>query len=133
MRVRRVFDWLLPALGGALVFFLGDWTVALRALAVFVVMDVATGWLRAYVQGVLSSKESWRGVAKKVGIFLLVGVAHQAGLVLAFEGLRDLVIGFLCMTEGLSILENLVAAGVPSPEWLRDVLEEARQSKFRPR
>ena len=129
---RGVYEGLLPILSGVGAFLLGDWTVVLQVLLVLIVLDVASGWLRAFIQGNLSSKESWQGVAKKVGLLLLVVLGQQAGLILGFDGLRDMVAGFLAMTEGLSVLENLAASGIPFPDWLRQRLEEAKESKFSP-
>jgi len=131
MRSKTVVDWVLPFLGALVTMLFGPWSVALRFLLIVMVLDVVSGWTRAWIQARLSSKESWRGFAKKLLIWCAVALAHQLSGPLDFPGLRDLVVGWYCMSEALSVLENLAAAGVPFPDWLADRLEAARGDKFR--
>ncbi len=108
----------------------GGWDVALQSLLVLIVLDIASGCLRAFVQQSLSSKESWRGTAKKLMIFVAIAVATQAD---KFAGtgstLCDATSIFYCASEALSVLENLVAAGLPVPEFLRKALAQLNPDK----
>ena len=109
----------------------GAWDQLMTALVILMVVDVATGFLRAFVQQKLSSKESFRGIAKKVFIFALLAVAVQVDRITGLNGVtRDVVALFYCASEGLSVLENSVAAGMPAPEFLREALKQLNEGKF---
>jgi toxin secretion/phage lysis holin len=110
---------------------MGAWDQLMTALVILMAVDVATGFVRAFVQQRLSSKESFRGIAKKVLIFALLAVAVQVDVLTGLQGTtRDVVAAFYCASEGLSILENSVAAGMPAPDVLRQALEQLNASKF---
>ena len=109
----------------------GVWDNVMTALVILIVLDVMTGFLRAFIQRELSSKESFRGVAKKLLIFVLIAVAVQVDSITGLGGItRNLVAVFYCASEGLSILENSVAAGMPVPDFLREALKQLNERKF---
>ena len=109
----------------------GGWTAAMTALVILIGLDIASGFTRGYVQRVLSSKESYRGIGKKLLILIAVALAAQLdNLVGDANLLRDAVVVFYCASEGLSIVENLVAAGLPVPEQLRAALAQLNGKKF---
>lgn len=64
------------AFGGFLGWFFGGFDGFLYALIVFVIMDYFTGVLAAGVKKELSSEVGFKGIAKKVVIFVLVGIAN---------------------------------------------------------
>ena len=66
------------AFGGFIGWFLGGFDGFLYALVVFVVMDYFTGVLAAGVKKELSSEVGFKGIAKKVCIFVLVGILSRA-------------------------------------------------------
>ena len=43
--------------------------------------------------------------------------------------IRNFIIFYYIATEGLSILENMVAMGVPVPEKVKEILEQIREGK----
>ena len=107
---------ILTVLGGAVIYFLGGWDVALRALMIFMVLDYATGVIRAWYQKQLNSYVGFRGIVKKVALLVVVAVAAQIDLVTGDTGAaRSVAIMFLAANEGLSILENLAGMDVPIP------------------
>ena len=114
------------AAGAWLGYFLGGCDGLLYALLVFVVVDYLTGVMCAVSDRKLSSAVGFRGICRKVLIFLLVGLAHLLDVqVLHQEGvLRTAVIFFFLANDGLSILENAAHLGLPIPEQLKDVLEQ---------
>jgi len=120
----------LAAIVGGLATLLGGLDNVLVILTVFVALDIASGWLRAYIQKELSSKESFRGTAKKLFIYVLVAVAAQLDRLTGTDIIRDAVAVFYCAGEALSILENAVAAGLPVPDFLRNALEQLNEKKF---
>lgn len=108
----------------------GGWDDAMAILTIFIALDIVSGWLRAFVQKKLSSSESFRGVTRKVLTYVIVAVAAQADRFTGTNLVRNAVIAFYCGTEALSILENTVAAGLPVPEFLKQVLEKLNKDKF---
>jgi toxin secretion/phage lysis holin len=128
--MKTIWAWTetaIAAVGGVLGWYLGGLDGFLYALIAFVVVDYITGILRAIVEKTLSSRIGARGIAKKVAIFLVVGIGHliDANL-LGGEGaaLRTAVIFFYIANEGISLLENATAIGLPVPEQLKDVLAQ---------
>ena len=66
----------MKAIGGTLGWYLGGFDGFLYALIAFVVVDYITGVLRAIVEKKLSSRIGAQGIAKKVALFLVVGIGH---------------------------------------------------------
>jgi toxin secretion/phage lysis holin len=116
----------LTAVGGWLGWFLGGCDGLLIALVLFVVIDYITGVFCAITDHRLSSEIGFRGICKKVVIFLLVGIAQILDVQIIKTGsiLRTAVIFFYLSNEGVSILENAAHLGLPIPEKLKAVLEQ---------
>ncbi|WP_313628714.1 phage holin family protein [Enterococcus italicus] len=114
----------LTALGGFLGWFLGGFDGFLYALVALMVADYITGVMCAIVDKKLSSEIGFRGIFKKVLIFVLVGIGHMIDTNLIGEGsvLRTAIIFFYCSNEGISMLENAGRLGLPIPEKLKDIL-----------
>ena len=114
------------AVGGWLGYFLGGCDGLLIALAVFVVADYITGVMCAVSDKKLSSEVGFKGICRKVIIFMLVGVAHVIDVNVIATGsvLRTAVIFFYLSNEGVSLLENAGHLGLPIPEKLKIVLEQ---------
>ena len=128
--MKEIWIWIqaaVTAIGGALGWYLGGLDGFLYALITFVVVDYITGVLRAIVEKKLSSRIGAHGIAKKVAIFLVVGIGHLIDTyLLGGQGapLRTAVIFFYIANEGISLVENATAIGLPVPEKLRDVLAQ---------
>jgi toxin secretion/phage lysis holin len=114
------------AVGAFLGWYLGGFDGFLYTLIGFVVVDYITGLMRAITEKSLSSRIGAKGIVKKVLIFLLVGIANLADVYLLTggEALRTAVIFFYIANEGISLLENATAIGLPVPEKLKDVLAQ---------
>ena len=119
------------AIGGALGWFIGGLDGFLYALIAFVVIDYLTGLLAAGVQKKLSSEVGFKGIAKKIAIFLLVGIANIIDVDVIQNGtaLRTAVIFFYLSNEGLSILENAGNNGLPIPEKLKAMLSQLKDKE----
>ena len=119
---------LTAALGGFLVWFLGDRDGFLYTLVAFMAADFATGLMCAVRDRALSNKVGWAGIFRKAAIFLLVGVGHLLDTyVLRHDHIvRTSIIFFYLSNEGISLLENAVTLGLPVPETLRDILARLR-------
>ena len=116
----------ITAVGGFLGLFLGEADGFLYALIVFVICDYITGVMGAISDKKLSSAVGFRGICRKVLIFILVGIANVIDInVLGQVGvLRTAVIFFYISNEGLSLIENAAHLGLPIPEKLKDALEQ---------
>lgn len=113
-------------LGGWIGYYLGGCDGLLYALTAFVIVDYLTGVMCAIADKKLSSEVGFKGICRKVLIFLLVGIANVIDVqVLGQEGiLRTAVIFFYLSNEGVSLLENAGHLGLPIPGQLKDVLEQ---------
>lgn len=103
---------------------------AMATLTTFIILDIVSGCTRAIVQKKLSSNESFRGVTRKILIYIIVALGAQLDRLMATNIVRNAVIAFYCVNESLSILENSVAAGLPVPKFLRDVLQRLNPDKL---
>ena len=117
---------IFTAVGGWLGYFLGGCDGLLYALLAFVVIDYITGVMCAITDKKLSSAVGFKGICRKVLIFLLVGIANILDLQVIGTGsiLRTAVIFFYISNEGVSLLENAAYLGLPIPEKIKTVLEQ---------
>lgn len=117
---------IFAAIGGWLGYFVGGCDGLLYALIAFVVIDYITGVMCAISDHTLSSQVGFRGICRKVLIFLLVGIANILDIHVLGNGsvLRTAVIFFYISNEGVSLLENAAHLGLPIPEKVKDVLEQ---------
>lgn len=113
-------------IGGWLGYFLGGWDGLLYALIAFVVIDYVTGVMCAISNHTLSSEVGFKGICRKVLIFLLVGIGSilDAHVIGSGSVLRTAVIFFYISNEGVSLLENAAHLGLPVPEKIKIVLEQ---------
>lgn len=114
------------AVGGWLGYFLGGCDGLLYALIAFVAIDYITGVMCAISDKTLSSEVGFKGICRKVLIFLLVGIGNIIDAqVLGSPGvLRTAVIFFYLSNEGVSLLENAAHLGLPVPDAIKTVLEQ---------
>lgn len=117
---------IFSAVGGWLGYFLGGCDGLLYALVAFVVIDYITGVMCAIINRELSSEVGFKGIFRKVLIFLLVGIANIIDVQVIGTGavLRTAVIFFYISNEGVSLLENAGHLGLPIPEKIKTVLEQ---------
>ena len=117
---------IFTAVGGWLGYFLGGCDGLLYALIAFVVIDYITGVMCAIIDRKLSSAVGFKGIFRKVLIFLLVGIATIIDVQVIGTGavLRTAVIFFYISNEGVSLLENAGHLGLPIPEKIKTVLEQ---------
>lgn len=113
-------------LGGWIGYFVGGCDGLLYALLAFVVIDYITGMMCAIADRKLSSEVGFKGICRKVLIFLLVGIANVLDVNVIGTGsvLRTAVIFFYISNEGVSLLENAAHLGLPVPDKMKAVLEQ---------
>lgn len=122
----NLIQFIFTAIGGWLGYFLGGCDGLLFALVVFAVADYITGVMCEISDKKLSSHVGFKGICRKVIIFMLVGIAHMIDVNVIATGsiLRTAVIFFYLSNEGVSLLENAGHLGLPIPEKLKVVLEQ---------
>ncbi len=122
----NVIQLVFTGIGGWLGYFLGGCDGLVFALLLFVVIDYITGVMCAVADKKLSSAVGFKGICRKVLIFLLVGIANILDVEVIGTGsvLRTAVIFFYISNEGVSLLENAGHLGLPIPVKIKDVLEQ---------
>lgn len=117
---------IFTAIGGWLGYFLGGCDGLVYALLLFVVADYITGVMCAIADKKLSSEVGFKGICRKVLIFVLVGIANVLDVQIIGSGsvLRTAVIFFYISNEGVSLLENAAHLGLPVPEKMIAVLKQ---------
>ena len=116
----------IAGIGGWLGYFMGGMDGLMIALLVFMALDYITGIMCAVADKKLSSEVGFKGICRKVLIFLLVGIANILDVQVIGTGsvLRTAVIFFYISNEGVSLTENAAHLGLPIPEKLKAVLEQ---------
>lgn len=125
----NIIQGIFTGLGGYIGYFLGGVDGLIIALLIFVILDYITGIMCAVVDKRLSSSVGFKGIFRKVLIFMLVGVANLVDIHIIGNGsvLRCAIIFFYLSNEGLSIIENATHLGLPVPEKLKVVLEQIHE------
>lgn len=114
------------SIGGCIGYFMGGCDGLIYALIAFVVVDYITGFMCAIIDKRLSSEIGFKGICKKMLIFILVGLANILDTQVIGTGcvLRTAVIFFYISNEGVSLLENAAHLGLPIPSKLKDILKQ---------
>ena len=125
--IRAIFT----AIGGYLGYVLGGHDSFLYALIAFVVIDYITGVMLAIIKRKVSSAIGFKGIFKKIMVFLMVAIGHTIDAYLIKNGgaIRTAVIFFYISNEGISILENSANIGLPIPEKLKEILVQLKDGE----
>lgn len=124
----HVITILFACVGGWIGAFIGRIDGLVYTLLVFVLLDYITGVMVAINTKTLSSDVGFKGICRKVLIFILVGMGHLIDTHVLGGGtvVRTAVIFFYLANEGLSIMENSGKLGLPIPDKLKNVLEQLK-------
>lgn len=122
----NVIQLMFTAIGGWLGYFLGGCDGLLYTLIAFVAVDYITGVMCAINDKSLSSAVGFRGICRKILIFMMVGTANILDVHVIGTGsvLRTAAIFFYISNEGISLLENAAHLGLPVPKKIKEVLEQ---------
>ena len=119
---------ILAALGGVIGSMLGGFDILLNALLFAMASDVATGFYLSKILKQTSSSKGISGIHKKVGILIMIAFAFVVDNVLGQTGvLRNGAVIFYLAMEGLSLVENLTAMGVPAFQPLKEYLVQLKE------
>jgi toxin secretion/phage lysis holin len=135
--MESVINWLkaaAAALGGIFIWLFGPCDQLITVLAAAVALDYITGLINAFVHKKASSRTGWEGLFKKVFIFMLVALGTLFDRVVpsANGAVRAAVCVFYISNEGLSILENAGAMGLPLPDALKKALARLAEKSETP-
>lgn len=112
--------------GGFIVSMFGGWDAMLYTILLFAVLDYFTGIVKAIYKKELSSEVGFKGLVKKIMVFVVIAVAYNVQKLTGdIIPLREVVIVFFICNEALSILEN-AAEFINVPEQLKSVLVQLR-------
>ena len=122
----NLFSVIGGLIGGFIVSLFGGWDMMLYTILLFAVLDYFTGILKAIYKKVLSSEIGFKGIVKKIMVFVVIAVAYHVQKITGdMIPLREIVIVFFICNEALSILEN-AAEFIKIPQQLKDVLLQLR-------
>lgn len=115
--------------GGFICKHLGGFDMLLGVIITLVVLDYLTGILKAIYNKQLSSEVGYKGIIKKIFIFIVIATAYEIQKVVGNNiPLREMTLVFFISNEAISLLEN-ASEFIPIPEQLRDVLVQLRDKK----
>ena len=90
--------------GGFIVSLFGGWDVMLYTILLFAILDYFTGILKAVYKKELSSAIGFKGIVKKIMVFVVIAVAYNVQRMTGDTiPLREIVIVFFICNEALSI------------------------------
>ncbi len=119
---------------------LGQYWFLFAGLIVFNIIDWLSGWYYARINKIESSKTGAKGIVKKVGYWVVIGIAfyislaftemgETIGIDLSFTiGLGWFVLANYLVNEIRSILENAVKLGWNAPQFLIKGLSIAQKA-----
>jgi toxin secretion/phage lysis holin len=126
MKIINTLQIIFTTFGGYLGWLLGGWNGFLYALVSFVILDYVTGVMIAILEKNLSSEIGFKGIFKKMLIFIMVAIGYiiDSKIIQSGSAIRTAVIFFYASNEGISILENAARMGLPIPQELKKALEQ---------
>jgi toxin secretion/phage lysis holin len=109
--------------------FFGSLDSLFYALIIFVLIDYITGVIVAFQQKKISSLIGFRGINKKMMIFVLVAMGNIIDQYVIRSGntLKTMLIMFYLSNEGISIIENIGIMGVPIPKKLKNAVKKLQE------
>ncbi len=121
--------YVVVVIGTVFTWLFGTWDVALGVLIAFMVMDYLTGVIKAFVNKEVSSSIGLVGIARKSLILLVLIVAVLLDRLINSGTwlFRTIVCYFYIANEGISLLENTIAMGLPVPEQIKDALIQLKE------
>lgn len=96
-------------------------TIFMQYLVACNILDIVTGFIKAYDQKNVSSKKMKHGALAKVSIWCVVVVSIILSAYLGTD-LTSYIVGYYLIMEIVSILEN-ASAFIPVPDKLKNMLD----------
>ena len=119
----------IGVIGGIIASWLGEWDALLKTIVFLAAADYVTGVIKGIYTKTLSSETGFKGLLKKIVMFIVIAVAYSIQKLLNDAvALREIVIMFYICNEALSLLEN-AAMFILIPDKLKDVLLQLRDKE----
>jgi toxin secretion/phage lysis holin len=127
-KIQIIINSIAGAVGAVLGFMYGEVNGLFWALIAFMALDYITGVIVAVIEKRLSSEVGFRGLAKKFLILVFVAVGHIADTYIlgGTPAAMSAVMLFYIANEGISIIENAAALGLPVPKKLTSIMEQIK-------
>ena len=127
-KIQIIIDSIAGAVGAVLGFMYGEVNGLFWALIAFMATDYITGVVVAAINKQLSSEVGFRGLAKKLMILVFVSLGHIADTYIlgGTPAAMSAVMLFYIANEGISIIENAAALGLPVPKKLTNIMEQIK-------
>ncbi len=127
-KIQIIIDSIAGAVGAVLGFMYGEVNGLFWALIAFMALDYITGVIVAVINKRLSSEVGFKGLAKKFLILVFVAVGHIADTYIlgGTPAAMSAVMLFYMANEGISIIENAAALGLPVPKKLTSIMEQIK-------
>lgn len=118
----RLSTWAIGAFGTVAYFIAGEADYYLKILLAIIVIDIASGILKATKNRSLQSSKMKDGIVRKASIILAVILANRLDLLINPDQVifTVMMISLSIGSESLSILENLSECGVKFPKVIRE-------------
>ena len=116
-------------IGAGLSYIFGSLDAMLATLLIFICIDFASGFIRAWVKKEFDSSRFYIGGVKKIGILAIVAIATQLDRVVLGDNiiLRSATISYYIANEAFSVLENYGGLGLPLPKALKNALKKLKE------
>ena len=89
-------------------------------LALLLILDFATGFLKSVIKKVTNSKIAKEGAIKHTSTFVFYYIVTSLSYCVHLESLSSLLLIYILLTYAISIIENLGVMGVPIPKFLEN-------------
>ena len=136
----NMFRAVFAAAVGALCSYCMELMIPLAVMLAVMIVDYITGMIKAWYNSELCSRIGLKGIIKKVGYLVIVGVGmvvdylirealHSVGVAVPVEyTVALIVIIWFIINELISILENVAAIGAPVPEFILKLVKRLKVS-----
>lgn len=129
-KMKTIINYITSTLLTTIVYYLGGLDTAMKTLLILMILDYATGICKAIINKRLNSIIGAKGIIKKVGYLIVVALSFLLDGIIGDTGaIRNLVVYFFVANEGISIIENWGAMGLPLPAKILEVLEQIKHEK----
>lgn len=119
----------VSAIGGVVSTALGGFDSLLQALLIMMLIDIICGIVDAglfnhskYSNNGLTSDGLVKGAIRKCMLLAIVAAAVVLDRILNMNYIRNCAVIYFIATEGLSMLEHMVAMNVPFPSFIKEIL-----------
>lgn len=127
--MQNIIKSIISVFATTFVYLLGGWDIAIQSLLIVIALDYITGIAKGYVSKTLNSNKGLKGIVKKLSMLCIVAVAVIIDNITGYSGMiRSLIIYYLVANEGLSIIENLGEMDIIVPTFLKDKLEQLKET-----